>query len=100
MFNISVSQSSSSLTLGTAWHPQTMPHAIQNKVSSASYDSATWHTDFFKQDPSTTSWKISQTQYICLKAQFLHSDIYEYILIHLINILYLIKRQSIVCNTI
>ena len=29
-----------------------------------------WHTDFCKQDPSATSCKISQTQYLCLKDQF------------------------------
>ena len=68
-FNISVSQSSSSLTHGTA-APLDLPPAIQSKISSTSYDNATWHTDFFKQDPSATSCKISQTWYVCLKAQF------------------------------
>ena len=51
--NISVSQSSASVT-----H---LPPAILSKLSSMSYDKATWHTVFYKQDPSATSCMISQT---------------------------------------
>ena len=85
MFNISVSQLPSSLTHGPAT-PSDLPPAIQSKISSTSYDNAMWHTDFFKQDPSATSCKISQTWYICLKGHFWHTNIYEYISIHLIYI--------------
>ena len=67
--NISVSQSSSSLTHGTT-APSDVPPAIESMISSISYDNTTWNTDFCKQDPSATSCKISQTQYLCLKAQF------------------------------
>ena len=65
--NISVSQSSSSVIHVSA-PPSDLPPAIQSKLSSMSYDSATWHTNCCKQDPSTTSCEISQTQYLCLKA--------------------------------
>ena len=67
--NISVSQSSESQTHGTST-PSDLPPAIQSKISSVSYDNATWHTDFCKQDASATSCKIFQTLYLCLKAQF------------------------------
>ena len=66
MLNISVSQSSSSLTHGTA-APSDLPPAIHSKISSTSYDNATWHTDFFKQNPSATSCRVYQTQNIHLK---------------------------------
>ena len=59
-FNISVSPSSESHTHDTAT-PSDLPSAIQSKISSVSYHNATWHTDFFKQDPSATSCKICQT---------------------------------------
>ena len=67
--NISVSQWSASVTHVSA-PPSDLPPAIENKLSSVSYDNETSHTDFYKQDPSATSCKISQTQYLCLKAQF------------------------------
>ena len=57
--NISVSQSSASITHVSA-PPSDLPPEIQSKLS-ISYDSATWHTDFYKKDPSATSCKISQT---------------------------------------
>ena len=69
IFNISVSQSSESQTHGTAT-PSDLPPAILSKISSVSYDNATWHTDFCKQDASATSCKIFQTPYLCIKAQF------------------------------
>ena len=59
-FNISVSQSSESETHGTSTQPY-LPLAIRSKISSVSYDNATWHTDFCKQDASATSCKILQT---------------------------------------
>ena len=71
--NISVSQSSALPT------PSDLPHAIESKISSISYDNATWHKLFFKQDPSATSCMISQTPYLCIKAQLEHTDISEYI---------------------
>ena len=37
---------------------------IAEKVSKTSYKNEKWHTD---GDPSAISFKISQTQYICLK---------------------------------
>ena len=57
--NISVSQSSASVTHVTA-SPSDLSPAIQSMLSSMSYDNATWHTDFYKQGPSATSCKISQ----------------------------------------
>ena len=68
-FNISVSQSSEPQTHGTAT-PSDLSPAIQIKICSVSYDNATWHTDFFKQDPSAMLCKICQTQYLCLKVPF------------------------------
>ena len=47
-----------------------VPPAIESKISDVSYDNATWHTDFCKQDTSATSCKIFQTLYLCLTAQF------------------------------
>ena len=76
-FNISVSQSSESETHGTS--TPDLPLEIKGKISSDSYDNATWYTDFCKQDPSATSCKILQTQYLCLKVQFKHTNKYEYI---------------------
>ena len=58
--NISMSQSSASVTNVSAPPSDLLP-AIQSKLASMSYDNATWHTDFYKQDPSATSCKISQT---------------------------------------
>ena len=77
-FNISVSQSSKSQTHGTATPPD-LPPAIESKISSVSYNNATWHTDFCKQDASATACKICQTLYLCLTAQFYHTNIHEYI---------------------
>ena len=50
--------------------PPDLPPAIESKISDVSYDNATWHTDFCKQDTSATSCKIFQTLYLCLTAQF------------------------------
>ena len=94
-----MSQSSESQTCGTSTQPD-LPLAIKSKISSVSYDNATWHTDFCKQDASATSCKILQTLYLCLNVQFQHTNIYEYIWIDFIYIVYVIKRQSIVYNTI
>ena len=77
-FNISAGQSSESKTHGTSTQPD-LPLAIKSKISSVSCDNATWHTDVCKQDASATSCKILQTQYLCLKVQFEHTNIYEYI---------------------
>ena len=52
--------------------------AIKSKIS-VSYDNATLHTDFCKQDASATSCKILQTLYLCLNIQFKHTKTYEYI---------------------
>ena len=49
--------------------PPDLPPAIESKMSDVSYDNATWHADFCKQDTSATSCKIFQTLYICLTAQ-------------------------------
>ena len=59
-FNISVHQSSESQTHDTAT-PLDLPPAIQSRISSVSYENATWHTDFCKQYASATSCKIFQT---------------------------------------
>ena len=61
-----MSQSSESQTHGTATQPD-LPPAIQSKISSVSNENATCHTDFCKQDASTTLCKIFQTIYLCLK---------------------------------
>ena len=50
--------------------PPDLPPALESKISDVSYDNATWHTDFYKQDASATSCKIFQTLYLCLTAQF------------------------------
>ena len=59
--------------------PPDLPLAIESKISDVSYDNATWHTDFCKQDTSATSYKIFQTLYLCPTAQFQHTNIYAYI---------------------
>ena len=43
-----------------------LPSRIQMKISNVPFDSATWHTDNYKQDTSATSCKIFQTLYLCL----------------------------------
>ena len=43
--------------------------AIESKISTVSCDSATWHTDYCKQDVSATSCKIFQTPYLCPTAE-------------------------------
>ena len=43
-----------------------LPPGIEMKISNVPFDSATWHTDNYKQDTSATSCKIFQTLYICL----------------------------------
>ena len=53
--------------------------AIESKISAVSYDNPAWHTDFCKEDASATSCKIFQTLYLCLTAQFSHTNIYGYI---------------------
>ena len=73
-----MSQSSESQTCGTSTQPD-LPPSIKSKISSVSYDNATWHTDFCKQDASATSCKILQTLYLCLNVQFQHTNTYEYI---------------------
>ena len=35
-----------------------LPPAIESEISTVSCDSATWHTDYCKQDASATSCKI------------------------------------------
>ena len=50
--------------------PPAVPLAIESKISDVSYDNATWHTDFGKEDTSAISCKIFQTLYLCLTAQF------------------------------
>ena len=77
-FNISVSQSSAPVIHGTAT-PSDLPPAIERKISSISYDNATWHKDLLKQDPSATSCMKSQTRYLCIKAHLKHTNISEYI---------------------
>ena len=97
-FNISVSQSSESETHGSSTQPD-LPLAIKSKISSVSYDNATWHTNFSKQDVSATSCKILQTLYLCLKVQFEHTNIYQYIRLNFMHIVHVIKSQCIVYNT-
>ena len=46
-----------------------LPPAIESKISTVSCDSATWHTDYYKQDASATSCKIFQTLYLCLTSE-------------------------------
>ena len=59
--------------------PQHLPPAIESKILVVSYDNPAWHTDFCKEDASATSCKIFQTLYLCLTAQFSHTNIYGYI---------------------
>ena len=44
-----------------------LPSEIESKLSVISYENPKWHTDVDEQDPSATSCKIFQTQYLCLK---------------------------------
>ena len=46
-----------------------LPLAIGSKISTVSCDSATWHTDYYKQDASARSCKIFQTLYLCLTSE-------------------------------
>ena len=46
-----------------------LPSGIESKISTVSCDSATWHTDYCKQDTSATSCKIFQTLYLCLTSE-------------------------------
>ena len=48
--------------------PDLLP-GIDSKISTVSCDSATWHTDYYKQAASTTSCKIFQTLYLCLTSE-------------------------------
>ena len=64
--NISVSESSTS-AIQISTQLSDLPPEIEGKLSAISYENPKWHTDVNKQDPSTTSCKISQTQYLCLK---------------------------------
>ena len=59
--------------------PQHLSPAIESKISVVSYDTPAWHTDFCKEDASATSCKILQILYLCLTAQFSHTNIYGYI---------------------
>ena len=59
--------------------PQHLSPAIESKISAVSYDNPAWHTDFCKEVASATSCKIFQTLYLCLTAQFSHTNIYGYI---------------------
>ena len=61
--NISVSESSATHVSAQL---SDLPPEIESKLL-ISYDIPTWHTDVNKQDPSSTSCKISQTQYLFLK---------------------------------
>ena len=58
---------------------QHLSPAIESKIFAVSYDNPAWHTDFCKEDASATSCKIFQTLYLCLTAQFSHTNIYGYI---------------------
>ena len=58
---------------------QHLSPAIESKISMVSYDNPEWHTDFCKEGASATSCKIFQTLYLCLTAQFPHTNIYGYI---------------------
>ena len=53
--------------------------AIESKISTVPYDNPEWHKDFCKEGASATSCKIFQTLYLCLTAQFPHTNIYVYI---------------------
>ena len=46
-----------------------LPPGIERNISTVSCDSATWHTDYNKQDASTTSCKIYQTLYLYLTSE-------------------------------
>ena len=59
--------------------PRHLSPAIESKICVVSYDNPAWHTDFCKEDASATSCKIFQTLYLCLTAQFSHTNIYGYI---------------------
>ena len=92
-----MSQSSESKTHDTSTQPD-LPLAIKSKISPVSYDNAAWHTDFCKQDASTTSYKILQPLYLCLKVQFEHTNIYEYIQINFIYIYSICnKKGKVLC---
>ena len=59
--------------------PQHLSPAIESKIFAVLYDNPAWHTDFCKEGASATSCKIFQTLYLCLTAQFSHTNIYGYI---------------------
>ena len=46
-----------------------LPPGIESKISTVSCESATWHTDYDKQDASATSCKIFQTLYLYLTSE-------------------------------
>ena len=67
--SVSCAASNDAYTVNESFTQIDLPPRIQRKISTVSYDSATWHTDDNKQDASATSCKICQTLYLYLTCE-------------------------------
>ena len=63
---VSYTASNDAYTVDESLTQPDLPPGIETKISTVPCDSATWHTDYYKQDTSATSCKIFQTLYLCL----------------------------------
>ena len=63
---VSYAASNDAYTVDESLTQAELPPGIESKISTVSCDSATWHTDYDKQDASATSCEIFQTLYLCL----------------------------------
>ena len=64
--SVSYAASNDAYTVDESFTQIDLPPRIERKISTVSCDSATWHTDYNKQDASATSCKICQTLYLYL----------------------------------
>ena len=64
--SVSYAASHAAYTVDESFTQIDLPPGIERKISTVSCDSATWHTDYNKQDASATSCKIWQTLYLYL----------------------------------
>ena len=66
---VSYAASNDAYTVDESLTQPDLPPGIETKISTVSCDSASWHTDYCKQDASATSCKIFQTLYLCLPSE-------------------------------
>ena len=64
--SVSCAASNDAYTVDESFTQIDMPPGIERKKSTVSCDSATWNTDYNKQDANATSCKICQTLYLYL----------------------------------